>query len=122
MLYDGERVVDYVGGLDDLRVGFVRAIGSPHARFKEDGLRMLRAVRFANTLGFDMDAETGRGIWSNSHLLANMSKERISDELSKILLSDKPSRGLRRLVRFNLLQYMIISHLSFSKCGFSTYK
>src|SRR5260221_14369713 len=68
LFYDpiAERLIDYVGGQKDLAAKVLRAIGNPGDRFREDRLRMLRAVRFATTLGFDLDGPTWRAVCENS--------------------------------------------------------
>lgn len=76
--------------LYDLELGIIRCVGNPNKRFEEDALRMLRAIRFAAQLGFTIEAETYQAIKNQVKLLENISKERIRDELTKILLSDNP--------------------------------
>lgn len=76
--------------LKDLEHGIIRAIGDPCERFNEDALRMLRALRFSAQLNFSIETNTYNAIKKCNHLLAKISKERIEDELSKILLSDNP--------------------------------
>lgn len=87
-----EQVIDYVGGRQDLSAGIVRAIGDPHARFGEDKLRMLRAVRFAATFSFSLDAATADAIRAHHHQLLQVSVERIAQELRRMLAH--PSRAL----------------------------
>lgn len=91
------RVIDYVGGQDDLRAGRVRAIGDPAKRFAEDHLRMLRAVRFAAALGFEIEADTLAAIRAHAPRLADISIERIQQELDRILTSGSRARGWRLL-------------------------
>ena len=76
--------------LHDLDLGIIRCVGNPDKRFREDALRMLRAIRFSAQLGFTIDKETYEAIKANVSLMSNISKERIRDELTKILLSDNP--------------------------------
>lgn len=76
--------------LDDLKFKVIRAVGNPVTRFNEDALRLLRAVRFASQLGFTIDSEVFNAMCLCGILLTNISKERIRDELTKILLSDNP--------------------------------
>ncbi|MBL8764704.1 MAG: CCA tRNA nucleotidyltransferase [Phycisphaerae bacterium] len=80
----GDGVIDYVGGLNDLRARVVRAVGDPHARLAEDHLRALRAVRFAARLGFTLDAETGAAIGAHARELRGVSRERIGEELRRM--------------------------------------
>jgi poly(A) polymerase len=79
-----DRVIDYVGGQEDLRAKIVRAIGDPEARFREDHLRLLRAIRFAARLGFEIDAKTGDAIRHHAAHLVRISPERIAEELRLI--------------------------------------
>lgn len=87
----GGAVIDYVGGLADLRAGVVRAVGDPHQRLREDHLRALRAVRFASRLGFAVDPATRAAITQHAAELRGVSRERIGDELRRMLLH--PSRA-----------------------------
>jgi putative nucleotidyltransferase with HDIG domain len=79
------KVLDYVGGLADLNAGIIRAIGQPATRFEEDNLRMLRAVRFAARFDFELEAETKRAIRALAGRIHAVSRERIRDELTKML-------------------------------------
>jgi len=82
------RVVDPYGGMKDIENKIIRCVGNPNDRFNEDGLRILRAIRFAAQLGFTIEEETSKAIHENKHLLKNISRERIQSELFKILMSD----------------------------------
>lgn len=95
-LASGE-VVDHVGGLEDLRRGVLRAIGDPARRFEEDRLRMLRAVRFAVTLGFPVESGTWDAIVDAAPTITAVSGERVRDELEKMLVHP------RRELAFHLL-------------------
>ena len=87
MAYSPETgVVDLFGGKNDLESGLIRAVGDPDKRFNEDALRILRALRFASTLDFGIETETSSSMIRNRHLLRNVSAERISVELCKLLL------------------------------------
>lgn len=99
------EVIDPYGGQDDLRVGVIRCVGEPDRRFAEDALRMLRAVRFAAQLGFDIEAETETAIQRNAGRMTLVSGERIKVELEKILLSGQPERA-GELVRWGLLAHL----------------
>ena len=90
-------MIDYVGGEDDLRAGVLRTIGDPQARFGEDKLRMLRAVRFATTLGFKIDEATVRAILEHADDIAVVSGERIGAEMRRVLVSEYGTTGLRHL-------------------------
>lgn len=87
---DKEGLVDIFGGMQDLEDKTIRCVGNARARFGEDALRILRAVRFAAQLGFDIEEETQRGIIELAPTLANISAERIQVELIKMLTSRNP--------------------------------
>ncbi|MFL0268438.1 CCA tRNA nucleotidyltransferase [Candidatus Clostridium radicumherbarum] len=101
------NLVDLFNGSIDLSRNLIRCVGDPDKRFKEDALRMLRAVRFACELKFNIHKPTFIAIINNAYLLNSVSKERIRVEFCKILLSDFPSRGLRMLEKTDLLAYII---------------
>lgn len=111
MDYD-ENIIDYFGGKEDLKNNIIKCIGNPDERFNEDALRMIRAVRFMTQLRFTIDEETRLSIIKNSHFIKAISIERIHDELNKILLSEKPSRGIRMLVNTGLMDYIIPEYLN----------
>lgn len=90
----GNIGIDPLGGREDLEKKVIRAVGSPHARFQEDGLRIMRAARFAARFGFAIDPHTLRGMSDNLETLKKVSKERISDELSKTLLTQYTNIGM----------------------------
>jgi poly(A) polymerase len=100
-------VLDYVGGQSDLRAGIVRAIGEPHRRFEEDKLRMLRAVRFAARFDFAIDAETERSIRQLAHIVNQVSRERIRDELTRMLTEGHARRAFELLDRTGLLKEVL---------------
>lgn len=83
-----EGLVDPFGGYADLRDGIIRCVGNPDDRFKEDALRILRALRFASTYGFTIEEKTANAIHLNKNLLKNISAERIRSELCKLLCGD----------------------------------
>ena len=87
---DSEGLVDNFGGMEDLEKKTIRCVGNAMARFGEDALRILRAVRFAAQLGFEIEADTQRGITELAPTLANISAERIQVELIKMLTSPNP--------------------------------
>lgn len=80
--------IDPYGGKHDIENRIIRCVGNPNERFNEDGLRIMRAIRFAAQLGFTIEEETAKAIHENKHLLKNISRERIQSELFKILMSD----------------------------------
>lgn len=100
-------VLDYVGGRNDLRDGIIRAIGEPHRRFEEDKLRMLRAIRFAARFGYTIDAETERAIRQLASGIAQVSRERVRDELTRMLTEGHASRAFELLDRTGLLKQVL---------------
>lgn len=100
-------LIDLFGGEKDIRKKVIRAVGEPSLRFKEDALRMMRAVRFVSQLGFELEPKTERAIVKLAGSIKFISKERIRDELIKILSSDRPSEGIRLLHDCKLLQYIL---------------
>ncbi|MEM8946414.1 MAG: CCA tRNA nucleotidyltransferase [Planctomycetota bacterium] len=109
LFYDplGDRLIDYVDGERDLRAGLVRAIGDPSARFTEDKLRMLRAVRFATTFEFAIDETTRDAIRSMADEVTVVSAERIGVELRKTLIHPNRSQGVRLLHETALLHPLL---------------
>jgi len=101
------ELVDLFEGQEDLKNKIIRAVGDPKERFSEDALRMMRAIRFSSELGFTIEPGTFSAIQSNASLLNHISKERIKDELFKILSSDFPSEGITLLLTSGLLQLII---------------
>ena len=95
MFFDpvAEQVIDFVGGRADLDARVIRAIGDPAQRFAEDRLRMLRAVRFAATLEFEIERATWAALQAHSASIAEISAERIREELVRIFLSPQRVRG-----------------------------
>lgn len=86
MAYNDERgLVDLFGGREDIENRIIRTVGEPDVRFKEDALRIMRALRFSSVLGFEIEEKTKKSIFDNMYLLENISAERIFSELSKLL-------------------------------------
>jgi poly(A) polymerase len=106
LFYDiGTRaVIDYVGGLKDLRDGLVRSIGDPHERFQEDPVRMFRAVVLAARLGFRLDPPVAHAIARQRHLLATASPARLIEEYYKVLRSGAAEASFRSLAEHGLLE------------------
>ena len=102
-----DEILDFVGGRDDLKKNVIKAIGNPSERFAEDKLRLLRAVRFATTLGFSIDSETWSALLEWAHELHAVSAERIRDEFCKILLSPNRLRGFDLLDQSGLLRMIL---------------
>lgn len=100
-------IIDPFDGVNDLRLKTIRCVGDPNERLKEDYLRILRAVRFATQLGFTIDVRTANACAKFSSKLKDISKERIRDEFIKILLSDKPSYGIRLMKDLGILQVIL---------------
>ncbi|KAA1261028.1 tRNA nucleotidyltransferase/poly(A) polymerase [Rubripirellula obstinata] len=109
LFYDpiSESVIDYVGGQADLKSKVLRTIGSPHQRFAEDKLRMLRAIRFATTLGFQVDPATTDAIEQHAADISVVSGERIGAEMRRVMTSEHSADGLRRLVETGLAQHVM---------------
>ena len=97
-------IIDYVGGLEDLRAGVVRCIGDPVVRFREDPVRMQRAVSFAARLGFTIDPPVLDAIASERHRIALAAPARLAEEYYKILRSGAAERTFRELHRLGLLE------------------
>ena len=100
-------LIDLFGGLKDIRKKVIRAVGEPADRFKEDALRMMRAIRFSAQLGFSLEPKTQRGALKLAGSLKFVAKERIRDELIKIIASDRPADGINALYETKLLQYIV---------------
>ena len=105
LFYDikGGRIVDLVGGIDDIKGGLIRTVGKPEERFAEDPLRKLRAVRFASKLGSKIDPDTHKSLLSDP-IFHNISVERIRDEFMKILSSSHDvGESINMLQSYNML-------------------
>jgi tRNA nucleotidyltransferase (CCA-adding enzyme) len=97
------HLVDPYGGREDLARGVLRAVGDPSTRFGEDALRMVRAVRLAATLGFEIEPATRAAIGDRAELVQHLSGERIAAEMRKLLAAEQPSVGLRLMADAGLL-------------------
>jgi tRNA nucleotidyltransferase/poly(A) polymerase len=100
-------VIDYVGGQEDIKNKIIRAIGNPDARFAEDALRMMRAVRFAAQLGFTIEEKTLEAIKGNARLLAVISRERIAMELFRMLSAPEPLKGIVPFITTGLYRFAL---------------
>lgn len=100
MAYDpaSGSLVDHFNGQEDLKSRLIRAVGNPSERFHEDALRIIRGIRFAAQLNFNIEAETFKAMTELSPLLVHISQERIYAELSQILMTEKPSIGIKLLL------------------------
>lgn len=102
-----EGLINPYGGQQDLKNGIIKCVGNPDDRFNEDALRMMRAIRFASQLNFEIDINLQESISKNHGLINNISKERISSELCKILLSDHCSFYIWKLYDLFLMELII---------------
>lgn len=102
-----EGLIDFHHGLLHLENKTINAVGNAEKRFNEDALRMLRAIRFACQLNFNIDEEIKVTLYKSSDLLKNISEERVKDELCKILKSNFPAMGIKLLMKYNLMKYII---------------
>lgn len=109
MAYDpiSEKLNDPFNGLQDLQNKILRAVGHAAARFSEDSLRIMRAARFASRLNYTIEHTTLTGMAVCSHKLESISKERIKDELVKILQTQKPSIGLQLLYDIDAFEFIV---------------
>jgi tRNA nucleotidyltransferase (CCA-adding enzyme) len=101
------ELTDLFNGQNDLEAKLIRAVGDPNERFSEDALRMMRAVRVATELNFQIEAKTLAAIKKNRKLINKISKERIKDELFKILASDHPFEGMTLLRETQIIQEIL---------------
>jgi poly(A) polymerase len=102
-----DEVLDYVGGQKDLEAGMVRAIGNPEQRFAEDKLRMLRAVRFAARFAYAIEDETFAAIQKLAKDVGLVSRERVRDELTRVLTEEHPRRAFQLLDESGLLKEVL---------------
>ncbi len=102
-----EEIVDPYGGQKDLKNKVIRTVGDPRKRFEEDALRLMRAVRFAVELGFEVEPATLRAMKEHAGLLEMISKERIRDELIKIVMTPRAAEGIILLEDTGLLPHVI---------------
>ncbi|MFA4891242.1 MAG: CCA tRNA nucleotidyltransferase [Candidatus Gracilibacteria bacterium] len=109
MFYDptNDKIIDYVQGQKDMKEKLIRFIGNPEERIQEDHLRLLRAVRFKNNFNFQYHPDTYNAIKPNAHLIANISKERIHNELDKMILGANAEKGFEELYELGLLQHIM---------------
>lgn len=99
------QIIDLFNGLTDLQQGIIRAVGDPPARFHEDALRMMRAIRFASQLGFAIEPQTLAAIKQNAPLLQKIAVERIHEEWQKLLLGKTVKSGLQPFIQTGLYKY-----------------
>ena len=96
-------LIDMFDGMKDIKRKIVRSVGNPYERFSEDGLRIMRAIRFATKLNFDIEKETFEAICHSTGMLASIAAERIREEFNGILLSNNPFRGIELLRKTGVL-------------------
>lgn len=108
MYYDPplNRVIDHTAGMKDLAAKTIRTVGDPAKRFSEDALRILRAVRFSAQLGFKIEKETAAALKKHAGLLKSISRERIREEVFKLLASSRPIMGLEALAQNSLWEHV----------------
>ncbi len=111
-----DKVIDHVGGQNDLRIGLLRAIGVAKDRFEEDHLRLMRAVRFATVLGFDIEHATWESICGLAPKIKGVSIERIREEFIKTMLSPNRVRGFDLLVNSGLMAQFLPEILALQGC------
>lgn len=104
---DSGKIIDPFEGRKDIEAKIIRAVGNPEARFKEDALRLARAIRFANQLDFEIEESTEKAIKNDAELILKISGERIRDELFKILASPDPYKGIMLLDKVGLLSLIL---------------
>ncbi len=109
MAYDpfSQTLVDHFGGKDDLRLRMIRAVGNPVERLTEDALRIIRGIRFAAQLNFNIESETLKAMSDLSRLLVHISSERIYSELTRILMTEKPSVGIELMLYTGALEVIM---------------
>lgn len=107
MAFDGKNIIDPYDGQQDLSNKLIKAVGDPDIRFKEDALRLFRAIRFTSQLGFLIEDATRNSIQKNASLITKISAERIKDEFLKTLGGDHPAEGVLFLKSTGLLSYIL---------------
>jgi poly(A) polymerase/tRNA nucleotidyltransferase (CCA-adding enzyme) len=101
------EIIDPFGGQKDLKEKTIRAVGNPDERFKEDALRLMRAVRLAARLGFEIEEKTAKAVKDNAGLIEFIAEERIAEELCKLLMAEKAAAGIQKLEETELLKYVL---------------
>jgi tRNA nucleotidyltransferase (CCA-adding enzyme) len=96
-------LIDEFEGVNDIHKKVIKTVGDPDERFNEDGLRIIRAIRFSSKLGFNIENKTLKSIYKNADIVKKISKERITEEVNKIILSEKPGQ-LILLYKTNIFQ------------------
>jgi poly(A) polymerase len=102
-----QKIIDYVGGQEDIKKKTIRFIGDAKERIEEDNLRLIRAIRFKVTLNFQYSADTFDILTQNAPLITNVSSERLREEINKILLSKRRHIGMTELSQSRIIDYII---------------
>jgi len=118
LFYDplAKKIIDHVGGENDLKMGLLRAIGVAKDRFEEDRLRLMRCVRFATVLGFDIEHATWESVCGLADKITSVSIERIREEFIKIMLHENRVRGFDLLVNSGLMKHILPEILVLQDC------
>ena len=118
LFYDpvARKILDYVGGQEDLQRQLLKAIGTPQERFQEDHLRLMRAVRFATVLDFQIEERTWQAVCELSHLISHVSVERVRDEFVRTMMSPNRVRGFDLLVESGLMTHVLPEILNLMGC------
>ncbi len=111
------HLVDPFGGMDDLQKKLLRTVGDANKRFEEDALRLMRAVRFASQLGFEIERATKHAVQENAGLLDMIAKERIRDEFSKLIMTPNAAMGIVAMEELGLLKFVIPELREGIACG-----
>ncbi len=115
-------VIDLYGGKTDIKNGIIRFVGDPNLRIEEDALRIMRAFRFISKLGFSLDKKTAEAIHEKRKFLNKISKERIFDELSKILLGSYAKKALCEMKKLGILGFIIPEFKQMKTFKFGSFK
>ncbi|OUV03551.1 MAG: hypothetical protein CBC42_03615 [Betaproteobacteria bacterium TMED82] len=110
-----EEIYDYHSGFDDIRNKELKIIGDPSKRFAEDPVRMIRTIRFACKLDFKINRSVAEAIYSQAHLVQNVPKARLTEDIIKLLLSGNSKLGIRLLEKFQLNQHIFLSKVMDSR-------
>ena len=106
------EIIDFLGGRDDLERKLIRTVGDADERFEQDALRILRAIRFATVLDFQLDADVVVAIRKHRDLLKELSYHRKKEELDKMFVSGRAAQGIEMLLDFHLDKHLNLEHLS----------
>ena len=102
-----DELIDMFNGVADIKNKTIRAVGNAYERFTEDGLRVMRAIRFATRFDFEIEKETFEAVCASTNMLYSISSERIRDEFNGILISDNPFRGIELLRESGILDFIL---------------